>query len=229
MLEFTIQGAGPLSLEVKKMINGGLSNRDQAGAQKHLDEILKEGIDLKISETPVIMPKLSDRITNGDTVEVLAGSKTCGEAEPVLIIDKNNEIYVAPGSDHSDRELEKHDLVVSKQMCSNVVSKEVWRYQDVKDHWDDLILRGWVIEADGTRQLYQEGKLGEFMTAEEFLGKVKEHVTGDLTDAVIFMGTFPTLGGKLIYTPGFEAELIDEKLGRTLSCKYTIAPMTWFK
>jgi len=133
------------------------------------------------------------------------------------------------GSDHSDRELEKHDLVVSKQMCPNVISKKVWRYEDIKGHWDDIILRGWVVEADGKRQLYQEGKLGAFMAVEDFLNKTKEHVEEDLTGTVIFVGTVPTLGGKLIYTPGFEAELVDEHTGRTLTCAYTIAPMTWFK
>jgi len=230
MLDLIIEGDGEkkLAFDVRKMINGGLSSRNQEAAQKHLDEIRREGINIKVEKTPIFFPKLPDRITTSNIVEVLVGSRTCGEAEPVLLFDKDN-MYVAVGSDHSDRELEKHDLVVSKQMCPNVISKKVWRYEDIKGHWDDIILRGWVVEADGKRQLYQEGKLGAFMAVEDFLNKTKEHVEEDLTGTVIFVGTVPTLGGKLIYTPGFEAELVDEHTGRTLTCAYTIAPMTWFK
>ena len=203
MLDLIIEGDGtePLAFDVKKMIMGGLSHRDQAAAQKHLDEIRKEGINIQVDKTPILFAKLSDRITTSNTVEVLVGSRTCGEAEPVLLLGKD-DMYVAVGSDHSDRELEKHDLVISKQMCPNVISKKVWRYEDIKGHWDDIILRGWVVEADGKRQLYQEGKLGAFMTIEDFLNKTKKHVEEDLTGTVIFVGTVPTLGGKLIYTLG---------------------------
>lgn len=230
MLDLVIEADGEkkLAFDVRKMINGGFSNRNQEAAQKHLDEIRREGINIKIEKTPIFLPKLPDRITTSNIVEVLVGSRTCGEAEPVLLFGKD-DMYVAVGSDHSDRELEKHDLVVSKQMYPNVISKKVWRYEDVKDHWDDIIMRGWVVAADGKRQLYQEGKIGEFMAVEDFLKKTKEHVEGDLTGSVIFMGTIATLGGKLLYTPGFEAELVDEHLGRTLTCAYSIAPMTWFK
>jgi hypothetical protein len=86
-----------------------------------------------------------------------------------------------------------------------------------------------VIEADGTRQLYQENRVGEFMRVEEFLNKVREYFEIDLTGLVLLMGTNPTLGGKLIFTPGFEVQLVDEHLGRTLTCAYTIVPMSWFK
>ncbi len=219
----------PLVFNVQKMINAGLISRDQTVAQKHLDEIRKEGISVTIEKTPAFLPKVRDRITTSDTIEVLAGSKTCGEIEPVLLIGENNTIYVAVGSDHSDRELEKHNMIASKQMYPNVISKKVWRYQDVKGHWDDLILRGWVVETNGKRQLYQEGKLGGLMTVEDFLDKVKGYFKIDLTGTVIFMGTLPSLSGKFIYTPGFEAELVDEHAGRTLTCAYSIAPMTWFK
>lgn len=230
MLDLIIEGDGskPLVFDVRKMINGGFSSRNQESAQKHLDELKKEGINIKVEKTPIFFPKLPDRITTSNTIEVLAGSRTCGEAEPVLLLSKD-EIYIAVGSDHSDRETEKYDMVVSKQICPNVISKKVWRYEDVKGHWDDLILRGWVVESDGKRQLYQETKIGTFMAVEDFLDKTKAHIEGDLTGAVIFMGTVPSLGGKLIYTPGFEAELVDEHTGRTLTCAYSIAPMTWFK
>jgi len=231
MLDLVIEGKiiEPWAFDLRRIIIGGLTHRDQAAAQRHLDEARKEGINVTIEETPAFLPKLTDRISTSDTMEVLAGSKTSGEVEPVLLIGEDNTVYVAAGSDHTDRGLEKKDMIACKQMCPCVISKKVWRYQDVKDHWDDIIMRGWVIEANGKKQLYQEGKVGAFMTVEDFLDTVKEYFKIDLTGAVIFMGTIATLGGQLIYTPGFEAELVDEKLGRTLTCAYSLAPMDWFK
>lgn len=230
MLDLIIEGTvtEPLTFEVQKLVVGGLSHRDQAAAQKHLDETKLEGIHFTPKTTPVFLPKVVDRITTGDTIEVLPNSRSSGEVEPVLLIGKD-KIYIAAGSDHTDREVEKHDMVWSKQMCPSVISKKVWRYEDIKGHWDDIIMRGWLVAADGKRQLYQEGKVGEFMAVEDFLKKTKEHVEGDLTGSVIFMGTIATLGGKMMYSPGFEAELVDEHLGRTLTCAYSIAPITWLK
>ena len=231
MLDLIIEGDGtePLAFDLKRIIIGGLTHRDQAAAQKHLDEAKKEGIQVTIEETPAFLPKLTDKILIGDTMEVLAGSKTSGEVEPVILIDKDNTIYIAAGSDHTDRGLEKKDMIACKQMCPCVISKKVWRYADIKDHWDDIIMRGWVVEADGSRQLYQEGKVGAFMTVEDFLDKIKGYFGIDLAGALIFMGTIATIGGSLIYTPGFESELVDEKLNRKLACAYTLAPQSWFK
>lgn len=230
MLNLIIEGkiTEPLTFEIRKLVVGGLSHRDQAAAQKHLDEAKLEGISFTPKTTPVFLPKVVDRITTSNTIEVLPDSRSSGEVEPVLLIGKD-EIYIAAGSDHTDREVEKHDMVWSKQMCPSIISKKVWRYEDIKDHWDDIIMRGWVVAADGKRELYQEGKVGQFMTVEDFLKKTKEHVAGDLTGSVIFMGTIATLGGKMMYSPGFEAELVDEYLGRTLTCSYSIAPITWLK
>ncbi len=231
MLDLIIEGTRPqkLAFDVKKMINAGLSNRDQAGVRRHLDEAAKEGIKYIFEQTPAYLPKVKDRITTGDIIEVLPNSKSSGEAEPVVLVSDNNEIYIAVGSDHSDRELEKYDMILSKHIYPNVMSKRVWRFADVKGHWDDIILRGWVIDADGKRQLYQENKVGEFMGVEQFLDEVRKYFQIDLNGLVMFMGTFPTLGGKLIITPGFEAQLVDEKLKRTLTCSYITQPMAWFK
>lgn len=234
MLDLLIEGTKgtkPLQFEVKLHINGGFASRDQVAALRTLDEMKKEGIDIPVRRTPIFWPKMTNRITTSNVIEVLAGSKSCGEVEPVILLGKGKEkeIYIAVGSDHSDRELEKYDMVISKQMYPNVISRKVWRYEDVKRNWDDLVLRAWTIAADGKRTLYQEAKMNSLMTVEDFLEKAKEHIHGDIAGAVILMGTIPTLGGKLVFTPGFEGELADERAKRKLTCAYTIAPIAWFK
>jgi hypothetical protein len=139
-----------------------------------------------------------------------------------------NAIYVGIGSDHTDRELEKSNILVSKQICPNVISKKVWRYEDVKKYWDDLIIRSWT-EKDGKRQLYQEAKLVKMLRPEELIEKVKARMQGDMKGMVIYSGTVSVIGGNWIVGDRFGVELVDENKKRSLSCAYSIEPMTWFK
>jgi hypothetical protein len=73
------------------------------------------------------------------------GEHTSGEAEAVLLV-AGNDIWVAVGSDHTDRELDKVNIVASKQVCPKPVSAEVWRYADARERWDSLALRSWIGE-----------------------------------------------------------------------------------
>ena len=228
MLELTIQndGAERLTFEVEKIINAGRTSRDPSDTQKHIDELRKAGVNVS-QEIPIFYPKVRDRITTSDRIDVLPDSKTSGEVEYVLLFDGNN-IYVTIGSDHTDRELEKYNIRMAKQVCLNVMSPKVWRYEDVKEHWDDLIMRAWV-EKNGQRQLYQEGKLAKIMRSEELIEKIRSDVTGDLRGAVIYSGTLPVIGGELCYSPRFEMELVDEHAGRAIKHAYSVEPITWYK
>jgi hypothetical protein len=228
MLELVVDGAVPrkLNFEVRKLLLAGYTFRDQEQIKRHFEEVKKEGI-AGPNSLPPFCPKLRDKITTDDRIEVLHGIKTSGEAEFVLLIDRG-DLYIGIGSDHSDRETEKYNMWISKQICPCVLSKKVWLYQDIKDNWDNIIKRAWV-EVDGKRQLYQETRLETFMRPEELLEKTKERVDGELDGTVVYAGTEATLGGTFIYSSYFEAELVDERSGRTLSCAYKIEPIDWFK
>ena len=228
MLELIIEGDGTekLTFEVRRMINAGFTGRDPSEVQKHIDELRKCGVTTS-QEIPAFYPMLPDRITTSERIKVLPDSKTSGEVEYVLLLDGDN-IYVTVGSDHTDRELEKHSIRMSKQIYFNVIAPKVWRYEDVKGHWDDLILRAWV-EENGQRQLYQEGKLGKIIRPEELIEKVQSRVTGDLRGIVIYSGTLPTIGGGLCFSSRFEMELIDEHVGRAIRYAYSAEPIAWFR
>ena len=228
MLELIIEGNGStkLTFEVRRLVNAGRSARDTASVRKHMEELRKTGITIP-DEFPIFWPKTTERVTTSNRFEVLPDSKTSGEVEFVLLLDNSN-VYVTVGSDHTDRELQKTDPVAAKQIYYNVLAPVVWRYEDVKEHWDDLIMRSWV-EKDGQRQLYQEGKLVEMMSSEKLIEEVKSRVTGDLNGMVMFSGTLPTIGGELCYNPRFEMELVDEHAGRAIRHVYTAEPITWFK
>jgi len=228
MLELIIEGDGTrkLTFKVLKMINAGFTGRGPGEVQKHIDELRKHGVTTS-QGIPAFYPMLPDRITTRERIKVLPDSKDSGEVEYVLLLDDDN-IYVTVGSDHTDRELEKHSILMSKQIYFNVIAPKVWRYEDVKGHWDDLILRAWV-EENGQRQLYQEGKLGKIIRPEELIEKVQSRVTRDLRGTVIYSGTLPTIGGGLCFSSRFEMELIDEHVGRAIRHAYSAEPIAWFK
>ena len=228
MLELILEGNGRkrLTFEVQKMVNAGRSARDTSSVRKHMEELRKTGIAIS-DEFPVFYPKTADRITTSGRFGVLPDSKTSGEVEYVLLFGNSN-IYVAVGSDHTDRELEKYNIRMSKQIYCNAMSPAVWRYEDVKEHWDDIIMRAWV-KKDGQRRLYQEGKLEKLLRPEKLIEEVKSRVTGDLNGMVIFSGTLPTISGELCYSPYFEMELVDEHAGRAIKYTYIAEPITWFK
>ena len=219
-------GEQGLTYEVRGMINAGRTNRDISETKKHLEELRKAGANLS-DEIPVVHPKLADRITTGDKVNVLPGSKTSGEVEYVILIHENN-IFITIGSDHTDRELQQYNSCVSKQIYPNVMSPILWKFDDVKDHWDDLVMRSWV-ENNGKRELYQEGRLVEMMRPEEIIELVRSRLGTDLNGFLIFPGTFPTIGGELCYSQSFEMELLDEVRGKSIRHNYAVEEINWLK
>jgi len=70
VLKMTIEGGGKLDFQVRKILNAGYNARDQSRVQKHIEELKKEGIPAPKS-TPILYPKIADRITTSDTIEVL--------------------------------------------------------------------------------------------------------------------------------------------------------------
>ena len=72
----------------------------------------------------------------------------------------DGEMYVTVGSDQTDRDLETQSIEMVQAGYPDIFAPEVWRYSEVQDHWDQLVLRCWVTK-DGERRLYQEATLAE--------------------------------------------------------------------
>ena len=217
---------GRLELEfpVARILDAGFTGKNREGAMKHVEELKAHGVAAP-DRIPAYFAVTREMVTTDDEIEVL-GDDTSGEVEVVFLF-KGDEVYIAVGSDHTDRELEKDSIPKSKVICAKVVSREVWKLADVKPHWERLKLQSW-IEADGVRTLYQEGSLADFLTVDDFLDGVRSVVKdGALDGMVLYMGTMPSLGGKLLFSPTFEGRLSDEVLGRELSFRYSIRPIDW--
>jgi hypothetical protein len=217
-------GRSELEFPVARILDAGFTGKNREGAMKHVEELKAHGVAAP-DRIPAYFAVTRELVTTDDEIEVL-GDDTSGEVEVVFLF-KGDDTYIGVGSDHTDRELEKDSIPKSKVICPKVVSREVWKLADVEPHWERLKLQSW-IDVDGQRTLYQEGSLADFLTIGDFLDGVRSVVKdGALDGMVLYMGTMPSLGGELLFSPTFEGRLSDEVLGRELSFRYGIRPMDW--
>jgi uncharacterized protein DUF2848 len=218
-VRFTLEGSGrAIDFTPERVIIAGYTGRNQEETLAHIRELERQGIPPP-AEIPTIFRTTLDRLTNDDDIEVV-GSRTAGEAEVVLLV-KGGNLWIAVGSDHTDRELETRDIPASKQVCPKPVSREVWNYADFRERWDHLILRSWVGDSDG-KELYQNGRMSALLKPEDLLELLRRRLGGIVDGAAIYTGTIPLIGGKFTDKHYFAAELCDEASGRTLRCAYRV-------
>lgn len=216
---FTLEGSGrAIDFTPERVIIAGYTGRNQEETRAHIRELERQGIPTP-AEIPAIFRTTLDRLTMDGEIEVV-GDRTAGEAEAVLLV-KGGDLWVAIGSDHTDRKLETFDIPASKQVCPKPVSAAVWRYADLRERWDKLVLRSWV--GDSGREVpYQEGRMAALLRPEDLLAMLKRRLGEAVENAAIYTGTIPLIGGKFAHKPLFTAELFDEDTGRSLACAYRV-------
>ena len=211
--------------QIRRMVNAGYTGRNQEAVRHHIEELKKEGIPAPES-TPTAYEVISKLVYFDPEIEVI-GNKTSGEAEFVLLCS-GQEVYVGVGSDHTDRELESVSIIKSKQVSPNVMAGRVWRLKDVRQGWDKMILRSWVVTDRGEKVLYQEAPLSIMMTPEDLMSFVKNKTADKrLGGVVIYSGTIPLLLEKPNYNNYFEVELYNPYNGKKLNCAYKIHALNY--
>lgn len=217
-LEFRETGATPRDhrLAIHDLVIAGWTGRDLAAVEHHIKELEAIGVPRPPS-VPCYYRVGAQLLTTASEIQV-AGSASSGEAECVMLAAEGG-MLVAVGSDHTDRKVETYNITVSKQMCPKPVSREVWRFAEVAEHWDRLILRSWITEG-GKRSLYQEGPVAGMRPPPELIAKGFGGAAALPAGYAMFCGTLATKGG---VRPGeqFELELHDPV--RNLSLKHGYA------
>jgi hypothetical protein len=150
----TLFGSDRIALEARELVMAGWTGRDPAAVQRHVDELAVLGVAAP-SRVPLFY-RLDPALLAGavGTIEVL-GADTSGEVETVLLALADG-LWVGLGSDHTDRAMERHGVAISKQLCRKPLARELWRFEEVIPHWDQLVLRA---VADSERRLYMEDAL----------------------------------------------------------------------
>lgn len=219
ILSLTLQGkSGTRSgdVAITQAVVAGWTGRDPAAVEKHIRELEALGVK-RPATTPIFYRVAAARLTTADTIEAV-GESSGGEVEFVLL-QHAGRLWVGTGSDHTDREVEKYGVTVSKQMCEKPVAPMFWAYDDVAPHWDRLMLRAHVVEG-GKRALYQEGSVAAMMDPRTLIAR---HAgDGGLPeDTLMFCGTLAAHGG-VRPTREFAFEIEDPVLGRRIAHAYRV-------
>lgn len=213
-------GDQPLEVPVTDLIIAGWTGSDAAAIETHIAELEKLGV-RRPSRTPIFYRGASTLLTQRESIEVVGGASS-GEVEPVIFSTEHG-LWLGIGSDHTDREVEAVGITISKQMCAKPVSTQVWKFERVASHWDELIVRSWIVN-NGERKLYQEGPLAKMRHPSELF----ELYGGDnyvlAPGVVMFCGTL-AVQGDLEPAELFEMELEDPVLQRRLSHSYRVTEL----
>lgn len=155
-----------------------------------------------------------------DEVEVV-NNMSSGEVEYVVFVRDGKISYVTVGSDHTDRDIERINVLKSKQMYPKIIPPDVWRYDDVRNHWDELVIRSYTTY-EGNEVLYQEALLSIIKHPEELVRLTVEELGVEADGLVIFSGTVPLKTGKVVFGDSFKFELVDPILNRKLGFRYKV-------
>jgi len=203
-------------ITVRRMYNLGSATRDAAVAVHHQEEVAAAGVQIAFDiPAPRIYPIAPYALTSDTTVEVHT-PRSSGEVEIVLVVT-GGEVLVGVGSDHTDRDLERHSIVYSKQACPNVLAPTLWRLSEIADHWDECVLESWV---DG--EPYQATPTGTFLSPEDLLDVLRTRAEVPEDDFVLYAGTIVALGGQLQFGTTFSFRMHDPVLDREIRHEYTL-------
>ena len=214
-----LQGSEALVFDVDRLVCCGWSGRDPAALQAHIDELAQLGVPPP-TRVPIYMNLSTCLLTQNSEMQVVSCT-TSGEVEFVLLC-RGEDWWVTVGSDQTDRVIETHSIVASKQMCGKYVARTCWPYTEVAAHWDRLVLRCWTTTGSN-RSLYQEAPLASVLSLEALVRGLPDGPFG-AGGAVLYSGTIATRAG-LSYAQGYEVELSDPVLGRSIRGSYRVTTL----
>jgi hypothetical protein len=205
-----------IAIQPDSLVVAGWTGRDMAAIRHHIDELGAIGVPAP-SKVPLFYRLSVTQLSQAGRLQVL-GHDTSGEVEPV-IVSLADGLWMGVGSDHTDRKAESIGVALSKQLCAKAIGPALWRHDEVRPHWDRLMLRAWAT-IDGERVLYQEGAVAGIRTPQELVDMYGS-AEGLGAGCIMFCGTLAAIGG--VRPAGrFEMELEDPVLGRRLRHAYDV-------
>jgi len=203
--------------DCEHLILAGWSARDEAAVRGHMAELAEHGVPPP-STFPLFYRVSAYLVSQTDRLEVL-GPHTSGEIEYVLVA-MDDGLWVTVGSDQTDRKAEAHGVALSKQLAGKVLGRTLWRLDELRDRWDNLVLRAHVI-IDGERVLYQEGALALMRTPDDLMQRYGKPLP---PGTIMMSGTLNAIGG-IRPASRFEMTLDDTGKQRSITHAYDVAAL----
>ncbi|QVQ27985.1 DUF2848 domain-containing protein [Achromobacter deleyi] len=216
---FKIDDANPrkVAVDFNTVIVAGWAGRDMAAIEHHIEELAAIGVP-RPSSVPLYYRIADNQLTQAETVQALGGESS-GEVE-TFVFAVDGEMYVSIASDHTDRKLETVSVAMSKQVCVKPVATGAWRMADVADHWDELVIRSYIVE-NGVEVLYQEGPLSTLRTPQDLIAGYTGGGAVLPEGAGMTCGTVGAIGG-IRPAADFTMELHDPRRQRSLRHRYHV-------
>ena len=161
------------------------------------------GTDLSVSRIT------NDRLTTAPEIQVL-GDDTIAQAA-ILLIAAGAGLLIGIASNH------KSIYQENPQLFSKPISRQVWRFQQVADHWENLLLK--LTGEEG--EIIEIGKLAEFAPIDEIITLIASNQSSlDKGTAVLCVG-LPILKSSKP-SSSYILKLFDQKKDQMLELDYQV-------
>jgi hypothetical protein len=220
-LDVRREGSDPVPLVVTpaRVYNLGSATVDAGQAVAHQNEVADVGVRIAFDRpAPRVYPMAVSSITTDDCIGV-HHERTSGEAELVLVVD-DGELYLGIGSDHTDRDLEALSILWSKQYSPSVLGRDVWRWRDVEEDWNQLVL-----ESDVDGRPYQSSKAAVFRKPTDILSALSERVQALPSSYVVYCGTYTTLENTIAFGGHWDVRLVNRRTDDRLAFGYDVVDL----
>jgi hypothetical protein len=230
VLNLTIVGVGEprrLELEVRRLIHAGRTARARnIGLLDEKDREPAGQSDGPPAAVAFLVPTFnattSHRVTMFD-------NDNYSEAEAVILTDHDGTRYVTVGSDQSDKHLELTGGPAKSRLAApKVIAPTAWPYDEVKGHWDDLVIRSHIY-SDGNPELCQEGAIGTLLRPDAIFAVAMRQIgLSDFRASALFCGTIAYVQGQAPFGKAWDLELLDPVADRRI-CHHFEVEVVWHR
>ena len=220
-LSFELPDGSTRDVQVKHLLNAGYAGREQEEVQAHIAELAELGVPGPAT-TPAlypVSPYLAQQVT-----EVERAARTDLRRGRVGLVITEDGVLLTVACDHTDRELEVHGVAWSKNASPDVLGRKAWRLDDVRDHLDQITLKGWVGEGDTPDTLIQDSSLAALLTPDYWLDVLTERGL-NAPGTVLISGTVAMTHGVNQFARSWKVEMTDPVTGASVDAQYVVEQM----
>ena len=206
-----------IETDIANVVVAGWAGRDRDAIEHHIEELAAIGVP-RPSTVPLYYRIADNQLTQATKLQAVGGESS-GEIE-TFVFTVDGVMYVSIASDHTDRKLESHSVALSKQLCVKPLASDAWKFDDVADYWDELVIRSY-IEENGVTVLYQEGTLASLQSPLDLIAGYTGGARTLPEGTGMTCGTVGAIGG-IRPAAAFTMELHDPRRDRTLRHAYRV-------
>ena len=161
-------------------------------------------------KTPSVSRITNDRLTTAPEIQVLGGDTIAHAA--ILLIAASAGMLIGIASNH------KYIDHGDPQLFSKPISRQVWRFQHVADHWEYLLIQ----LSCGTGEMIQNGKLAEFAPIDEIIPLISSGQSSLQQGTAVLCVGLPILKSSKP-SSSYSLKLFDQEKDQMLELDYKVS------